>query len=228
MRRCAALLVITLFLAAVVHADAPDPKVPQGKNLDRPVGWMVRLDKPDPSVSIGAEEKEGGIWFVNMTPGWHLTTGPAAIFYHPESVASGESRIEAVIHLFEPKGRHREAFGILYGGSGLDGDEQAYDYFVIRNTGEFLIKRRTGAETSVLRNWTRSSAIVPWEEGKASVKNTLTIEGGKDEVTFLINGESVAKLPRADVRLDGIVGLRVNHHVNIHLSDLSIRALQAK
>ena len=40
-----------------------------------------------------------------------------------------------------------------------------------------------------------------------------------------INGTSVAELPRAEVRLDGIVGLRVNHHVNIHVGDLSIRPL---
>lgn len=228
MARYASLLVTLMVLAGAMQAAPPDPKVPQGKNLDRPEGWVVRLDKPDPSVSIGAEETEGGIWFVNMTPGWHLTTGPAAIFYHPDSVANGASRIEALIYLFEPKGRHREAFGILFGGADLDGDNQTYDYFVIRNSGEFLIKRRTGSETSVIRNWTKSDAIVPYQEGKSSVKNVLTIEGGKDEVTFFINGTSVAKLPRAEVRLEGIVGLRVNHHVNIHVGDLSIRPLKTE
>lgn len=225
MSRAATMLVTLMVLAVAADAAPPDPKVPQGKNLDKPEGWIVRLDKPDPNVTIGAEEKEGGIWFVNMTPGWHVTTGPAAIFYHPESVAKGESRIEAVIHLFEPKGRHREAFGLLYGGADLEGANQTYDYFVIRNTGEFLIKRRTGSETSVIRNWTKSDAIVPYQEGKTSVQNVLTIEGGKDEVTFLINGVSVATLPRAEVRLDGIIGLRVNHHVNIHVGDLSVRPL---
>lgn len=222
MRRVSSLLLV-MVLAVAAHAAPPDAKVPQGKNLDKPAGWTVRLDKPDPAVSIGAEEKEGGIFFVNMTPGWHITTGPAAIFYHPESVASGTGRIEAVIHLFEPKGRHREAFGILFGGAELDGDQQTYDYFVIRNSGEFLIKRRMGKETSVLRDWTKSSAIVPYQEGKSSVKNVLAIEGGKEEVSFLINGEIVAKFPRAEVRFDGMVGLRVNHHVNIHVGDLSIR-----
>jgi hypothetical protein len=218
-------LVFTLLAAAGLHAAGPDPKVPQGKNLEVPAGWTVRLDKPDPSVVIGSD-KNAGIFFVNMTPGWHVTTGPSAIFYHPESVAKGESRIEAVIHLFEPQGRHREAFGIFFGGAGLDGAKQAYDYFVIRNSGEFLIKRRNGSETPVIHPWTKSDAIVPHTEGKESVKNVLAVEVGKDSVHFFINGEKVAALPRSEVRTDGIVGLRVNHHVNLHISDLSVRPLK--
>ncbi|HVS32565.1 MAG TPA: hypothetical protein VMS98_14065 [Thermoanaerobaculia bacterium] len=218
---------LVLLTAAGLHAAAPDPKTPQGKNLEVPVGWTVRLDKPDPKVVIGSN-KEAAIFFVNMTPGWHVTTGPSAIFYHPDSVASGESRIEAVIHLFEPQGRHREAFGIFFGGAGLEGEKQAYDYFVIRNSGEFLIKRRNGSETPLLHPWTKSEAIVPHSEGKTSVKNVLAVEAGSETVRFFINGEQVATLPRSEVRLDGIVGLRVNHHVNLHVEDLSIRPLPSK
>jgi hypothetical protein len=218
-------LALILLASAGLQAAAPDPKVPQGKNLEVPAGWTVRLDKPDPGVTIGSD-KNAGIYFVNMTPGWHVTTGPSAIFYHPDSTASGESRIEAVIHLFEPQGRHREAFGIFFGGADLDGAKQAYDYFVIRNSGEFLIKRRNGTETPVIQAWTKSTAIVPHTEGKESVRNVLAVEVGKDNVGFFINGEKVATLPRSEVRTDGIVGLRVNHHVNLHISDLSVRPLK--
>lgn len=227
MIRYACPLMISLVLAGALPAAAPDPKVPQGANLDVPAGWKVRLDKPDPNVVVGSDKEKAGIWFVNMTPGWHVTTGPSAIFYHPDSVAAGESRIEAVIHLFEPHGRHREAFGIFFGGSDLEGPGQSYDYFVIRNSGEFLIKRRSGSETAVIREWTKSDAIVPYQKGKPSVKNVLAVEAGKDEVIFLINGARVAALPRSEVRLDGIAGLRINHHVNVHVEDLSIRALAA-
>jgi|SRR5688500_3422424 len=226
-QRSPSALFLVLFAAGALNAAAPDPKTPQGKNLEVPVGWTVRLDKPDPAVVIGSGKK-AGIFFVNMTPGWHVTTGPSAIFYHPESVAKGQSRIEAVIHLFAPQGRHREAFGIFFGGADLDGANQAYDYFVIRNSGEFLIKRRNGGETPVLHPWTKSAAIVPHTEGKESVKNVLAVEAGSDNARFFINGELVATLPRADVRLDGIVGLRVNHHVNLHVEDLSIRPMKKK
>jgi hypothetical protein len=220
-------LLFVLFVAVALNAAAPDPRKPQGKNLEVPTGWTVRLDKPDPAVVIGSDKK-AGIFFVNMTPGWHVTTGPSAIFYHPDSVAKGESRIEAVIHLFEPQGRHREAFGIFFGGADLEGANQAYDYFVIRNSGEFLIKRRSGSETPVIHPWTKSTAIIPHTEGKESVKNVLAVEAGSDKARFFINGELVATLPRSEVRLDGIVGLRVNHHVNLHVEDLSIRPLVSK
>jgi hypothetical protein len=227
MRRNPFVLALLLLTAVALNAAGPDPKKPQGKNLEVPAGWIVRLDKPDPAVVIGSDKKDG-IYFVNMTPGWHVTTGPSAIFYHPESVAKGQSRIEAVIHLFAPQGRHREAFGIFFGGADLDGANQAYDYFVIRNSGEFLIKRRNGSETPVIHAWTKSAAIVPHTEGKESVKNVLAVEAGTESAKFFINGELVATLPRSDVRLDGIVGLRVNHHVNLHIEDLSIRPLKAK
>lgn len=220
-------LLLILLAVPTLRAEAPDPRTPQGKNLEVPVGWIVRLDKPDPKVVVGSSN-EAGIFFVNMTPGWHVTTGPSAIFYHPDSVATGQSRIEAVIHLFEPQGRHREAFGIFFGGAALEGESQAYDYFVIRNSGEFLIKRRNGKETPVIHAWTKSDAIVPHTAGKTSVKNVLTVEGGRERVRFLINGQPVAELPRSEVRLEGIVGLRVNHHVNLHIEDLSIRPLQSK
>lgn len=217
---------LVLFLVSTAHAaQRPDPKIPQGDNLDVPKGWIVRADHADHSPVVGADASKADIFFVNMTPGWHVTTGPAAIFYHPDSTASGAYRARMLVHLFDPKGRN-EAFGMFAGGGGLEGPNQTYDYFLIRNSGEFLIKRREGAKTSLIRDWTKSDAIVPWSEGKSSVPNDLVIEARAAEVEFRINGTTVATLPRAEVRTDGIVGLRVNHRLNLHIEDLSVENLE--
>ncbi len=203
---------------------APDPATPQGENLAVPEGWNFRLDRPNPDTRLVTGEDVGhaNIRFVNMTPGWHITTGPAVILYHPALTATDAFRAEAEFHLFPP-GDRNEAFGIFIGGTDLDADDQSYLYFLIRKTGEFLIKRRAGESTSVVRDWAAHSAIVPsTAETTGSVANVLAIEVESDALTFFVNGEEVASMPREDLPVEGHVGLRVNHALNVHVSDLTV------
>lgn len=210
---------------AAPKAAAPDPAVPQGDNMAVPEGWHFRLDQPNPETRLVADENEAGhdnIFFVNMTPGWHITTGPAAVFYHPKLYAEGTFRAQADIHLFDP-GDRNEAFGLFIGGTELDSDDQSYLYFLIRKTGEFLVKRRDGAETSVVHEWTAHPAIAPYtSETEGSVLNVLAVEAGAEDLTFSVNGEEVATVPREDLPVDGLVGLRINHALNVHVSNLNV------
>ncbi len=200
----------------------PDPKNPVGENLDVPPDWIVRLDQPDPDVVIGREEEGSDIRFVAMTPGWHITTGPRAIYYHPASTAEGSFTARASIYLFPP-GERNEAFGLFIGGVDLDRDTQQYLYFLIRRSGEFLIKRRAGADTEVVREWAAHEAINPYtKETKGTVNNILAVRAGADSVSFLVNDVEVASLPRSEVEVDGIVGLRINHALNLHVDDFGV------
>ena len=221
--RCLLAFVVALLLATPLYAQPLSNQHAEADNLKVPAAWEVRLDRPKADVVIGDDAEASDIYFVNMTPGWHVTTGPAAIFYHPEAMASGTYRLETLIHLFDPKGRN-EAFGVFMGGTGLDGDDQAYDYFLIRNNGQYLLKRRTGSGTSTLQGWTASDAIQTYgSDSGASVPNTLAVEVGAEEVTFSINGTEVARVPKADVRTDGVVGLRVNHALNLHIESFVLK-----
>ncbi len=180
-----------------------------------PEGWESRLDRPGDA---------SGVAFVTMDPGWHVTTGPATILYHADNTASGDYTVSAEIFMFDPEGR-REAFGVFVGGSDLQGDNQAYTYFLIRDGGQFLVKRRHGAETSDVVGWTANDAIHSFadrDEGEASVLNALAIRVAGDMVHFMVNGTEVATAPAADMALNGIVGLRVNHRLNLHVSSLEI------
>ena len=179
-----------------------------------PADWTVRFDR--------AGSSQDDVRFEVMTPGWHLTTGPAGIFYNPSNTAEGQYRVESTIFLFDPGQRHREAYGILFGGRDLDGADQAYSYFLIRDTGEFLIKKRAGGSTETVVPWTASDAITKYPGGDEQAKNTLAVECGVDTVTFYINGESVASVPRSAVETDGVVGLRVNHRLNLHVAGLKV------
>ncbi len=75
---------------------------------ERPQDWTVRFDR--------ADAKDSALFFVTMTPGWHITTGPAGILYDPSRTATGTFRVESEIFLFDPGDRHREAFGVFFGG----------------------------------------------------------------------------------------------------------------
>lgn len=187
-----------------------------GQDLERPEGWKVRFDRP------GSSEADLEM-FVSMPPGWHITTGPAGIFWDPSLEASGDYLLEMEVFLFDPEGR-REAFGVFFGGQDLEGSGQAYTYFLIRDGGEFLIKRRRGAETPTLRAWEAHSAIRSFADrgDDASVKNILAVEVREDRVRFSVNGAEVATLPRSEVDAHGTVGIRVNHRLNVHVSRLEV------
>jgi len=187
-----------------------------------PPFWKVRLDEPDPAMPIGADDTTDDIYFVSMTPGWHITTGPAGIIYHPASTAAGAFTARTTIHLFAP-GDRNEAFGLFVGGMDLEGANQTYDYFLIRNSGEYLIKRRIGSETQLVQDWAPSPAILRYTDPTvSSVANELRIRVTGADVVFSINDVEVATLPAADVRTEGVVGIRVNHDLNLHVSDLAV------
>lgn len=203
--------------------ERPNPNQPQGTNLEVPEGWEVRLDHASEEVVIGSHPDSSDVYFVNMTPGWHISTGPAGIFYHPANTADGAFTIQTELHLFNPGERNREAFGLFWGGQDLQDDNQTYYYFLIRNTGEFLIKKRTGDDTELIQNWSASEALVLYDDPEeSSVMNKLAVSISDASISFLINDEEVASISNEGMDNEGIFGLRVNHSINLHVSDLSL------
>lgn len=203
-------------LPAVALAQTPQEEAKKAEHQTRPDGWRIRTD------GAGADTTE--IYFATMEPGFHVTTGPAAIFWHPDSTATGSFRAEVGLHLFDP-GRRREAFGLFVGGRSLDGPDQAYTYFLVRRTGEYLIKRRTGSDTETLVGWTAHDAVVSWDEkdpDAQTVLNTLAVEAGPDELVFRVNGSEVDRVPREGLAVEGVVGVRINHALNVHVGGLRI------
>lgn len=198
--------------AAAQAGQAPASRSNEGK---LPLGWTTRLDA-GPSAHAGTDT----LSFVQMTPGYHVTTGPAAIMWSSDSTATGTYTVESTIFLFPTKGRDQEGYGVFVGGAGLDGASQRYTYFLLRNDGKFLVKRREGSTLKVLKDWTASPAIKP-QSGDDAVRNDLRVAVGPSSVVFSINGVEAASLPRAVVVPDGVFGIRMNHAVNAHVSKVA-------
>ncbi len=185
---------------------------------ERPAGWMVRFDRA--GVTEADVEK-----LVVMEPGWHITTGRGAgIYYDPSWQASGEYTVTAKIFLFDPGQRHREAYGIFFGGSDLQGDNQAYSYFLLRDTGEYIIKKRMGTDAPTVVGWTASDAIEKWP-GEGTAENVLSVTVGASNVDFYVNGTKVRSLPRAELATDGGLGLRLNHALDVHVSEINVEQM---
>ena len=174
-------------------------------------GWEVRLDRGSDAASV--------LSFMTMGTGVHATTAGAgaAIFWQPTSMTKGTYRISASFTQAEPS-NHPNAYGLLFGGSDLAGPNQRYSYFVIRENGQFLIKKRMGSETPTMVDWTAHDAINVFER----TTNRLTVEVGSSQVRFLVNSMEVATQPRSAVDTDGITGLRVNHFLNVHITNLNL------
>ena len=198
------------------HGDAAkkgDAKKPPS-DLKPPASLKVRTDKP-----LG--EGKTPLSYADMAPGWHITTNSqAAIFYDPANTAKGEYTLEADIYLF-PMEHNHEGYGVFLGGSDLEGAGQKYVYFLLRGSGEFMVKRRKGDVAETVTEWTANPAILP-APAKDPVKNTIVIHVGKDSVDFSADGTKLASFPRKDLDCDGIFGLRINHGINVHVSALKM------
>jgi uncharacterized protein GlcG (DUF336 family) len=176
-------------------------------------GWWARLDDP--------KESRTGLRFVTMGTGVHATTGPTVILYDPEEDWEGPYTTKATLTMTKPAS-HQVAYGLFVGGQDLDTDKQRYTYFVIRQDGKYLIRTRSGATTAnVTGDWTDHAAIQQ-PNAQGSQTNELVIGVGRDTVTFMVNGQTVATRPASAVGAVGISGLRIGHGLDVHVEGFSV------
>lgn len=196
--------------AAAQHAGG------HGHGGGLPDGWQGRVDSEAQQLA--------DVQFMAMGAGYHIITGPHVILWRADQVAQGEYRAVASFRLTSAPER-REGFGLLVGGRDLDQPTQDYLYFLARNDGSYMIRHRAGDEVHTLFDWTPHDAVVR-ATADTGATNTLAIEAHAGEVRFLINGTVVQTLQRVPMlNTDGIVGLRVGHHLNVHVPELSIQPL---
>ena len=193
------------------HQADPDKKVAGGGTL--PSGWKARVDG---NASLN------GVKMMPMGGGVHFMTGPAGIYYKPADKGTGAYEARATFTQMEPAA-HPEAYGLIIGGSDLEGAAQKYTYFLIRQDGKYLIKRRAGDQTPTIADWTDSSAIKK-ADNSGKMSNTLAIDVGKDKVRFIVNGTEVAAADTAKVDAAGIAGLRINHNLNVHVEGFTVKS----
>jgi hypothetical protein len=207
MRAQLAIVVTTLLLPGCTK----QPERTQTQERQFPAGWQVRVE--------GADASPDDVKFMNMPPGWHIITGPAAILFRPENTASGLFRLESESFLFADDGL--EGHGVFFGGQDLDAPEARYTSFLLRKDGRFQIEVRQAGATRTPIAWTEHAAVaIP--SGEEPAKNVVAIVAAADKIYFHINGQQVAELPRAALPSEGLFGLRVRSRVNVHVTSLTV------
>lgn len=56
--------------------------------------------------------------------------------------------------------------------------------------------------------------------------NTLTVEAAGPDLNYLINGTKVERQEHTHVGGDGVVGVRVNHNLDVHIADFSVQPMK--
>lgn len=183
-----------------------------------PKGWKVRADR---STSASDPDGAGAIKFVTTGSGFHATTPQAAVFWNPANTIAGNYTVKGTFKLLKPSG-HTNYYGLVFGGSELEGGAQNYLYFLVAQDGSWLVKRRNGEATENVAPKMPNDAIKkPDASGQST--NALEVRVLADKLEFAVNGTVVGSVPKTGqaAKTDGIYGIRSNHLLDIEVDGLS-------
>ena len=199
--------VATLALIAVASLAAQAP----------PLGWKMRVDR---STSASDPDAAGAIKFVTMGTGFHATNPQAAVYWNPANRATGTYTLKGTFVLQKPSG-HTNYYGLVFGGSDLEGAGQSYTYFMVAQDGTWLIKRRDGNATPEIAKGPSDAVKKPDASGKST--NALEVRVTPDKIDYVVNGTVVNSTPKSAVaRTDGTYGVRINHLLEVHIDGLAV------
>ena len=223
MRFMTAAAVILLFAPPASLAAQGDPDHPVAGGGTLPAGWHVRTE---PNRQTGQPASLDNVKFTSMGDGLHTTVGPAAIYWRDRDTISGNYHVVAKMTQMQNPA-HPEAFGIFIGGKNLADSGQTYTYFLVRPIdGMYSIRRRAGyaSRPTAVVEWTASDAVTKADtSGRATNELSIQVQGGKAK--FMVNGKEVYTGDAASLDVNGVVGYRVNHNLDVHLGPLGIHKL---
>jgi hypothetical protein len=205
MKRYVSAALFTCIAVAAVFAQSPK-------------GWKMRVDR---SATSSDPDAPGTIKFVTMGTGFHATNPQAAVYWNPANTASGTYTLKGTFTLMKPSG-HTNYYGLIFGGSDLDGPQQKYTYFLVAQDGTWLVKRRDGdgSVSDVIQRTPSDAVKKPGADGKST--NALEVRVANDKIDYVVNGRVVQSAPKGNVKTDGIYGIRINHLLEVHVDGFAV------
>ena len=202
------LLLFVSIVAAAVPAAA-----------QKPAGWSVRVDA---SQSATDPDDTPNIKFATMGKGFHITGGPAGTFWNPANTAAGDFTASATFTLMKPSG-HTNYYGLIIGGSDLGGAAQSYIYFLVAQDGTYTLRQRSGSQVQDIQARVKHDAVQrPGSSGQSV--NTVEVRVAGNTISYVVNGTVVTTTPKSGMtaKTDGIVGIRVNHLLDVHVENFTV------
>jgi hypothetical protein len=206
--RSAFILILTVAFVAPLAAQAP-------------AGWEVRIDK---STNASDPDDVPEVKVATVGKGFRVTGGPAGTYWNPANTAKGNYTVRANFNLMKPSG-HVNYYGIVFGGSDLNGVNQQYLYFLVAQNGSFIIRQRTGDKVGdvVSRTMPHPAVRLPGADGMSM--NALEVRVGATQIEYVVNGMVVHTTPKTGLtaQTDGIAGVRVNHQLDVTVDGFQVQ-----
>ena len=206
-RRSASIAMLVMLAGLTLSAQAP-------------AGWKQRLDR---STSASDPDAAGTVKFVTMGNGFHATNPQAAVYWNPANTATGNYTVKASFRLVRPS-NHTNYYGLVFGGSDLEGPNQSYIYFTVAQDGSWLLKRRDGDSSApTIAGKTVTDAVKKPGADGTSV-NDLEVRVQASKIDYVVNGTVVHSTPKTGTtaKTDGLTGIRVNHMLEVHIDNFSV------
>jgi hypothetical protein len=204
MRHAVVILLLTSFITLPLFAQSPE-------------GWKMRVDR---SQNAQDPDDRPDLAFTAKGKGFNVKGGPAGTFWDARNNAAGNYTLRATFNLNEPSS-HTNYYGLVFGGSQLEGANQAYTYFVVAQNGSYLVRQRTGDATKDIQRAAHDAVKRPDASGRSS--NTLEVRVAGDTVSYVVNGTVVHSGPKSGLTTDGITGFRVNHQLDVAVEGFAIQ-----
>ena len=179
-----------------------------------PKGWLERVDR---STSAADPDAPGPIKFVAIGNSLHATNPQAAVYWNPANTITGNYSLKGTFVLQKPSS-HSNYYGLVFGGSALEGSSQEYLYFLVAQDGTWIVKHRQGdRDTHQIARAANAAVNKPGADGTST--NALEVRVGPDKVAFLVNGTTVHSAPKTEMlaKTNGIYGIRVNHMLEVRI-----------
>lgn len=190
--------------------------------------WPIVLDEPTdldgPNTVDGPEEVPTPNRVTQLTGGGiSVKAGANATLWRPGEGIKPPYRLSMRVRTTN-RGLHAHGAGIVFGGSDIDNERQAYTYFLVRGDGHFLIKARNGGDTDPICFWTKHEAVQKEDDSEYVATNDLAVKVEADQVEFFVNGASVhtAKCATAGpgLRTKGRYGVRLVHDLDVRFDQI--------
>jgi hypothetical protein len=184
-----------------------------------PQGWKLRVDR---STAAADPDAPGPVKFTTQGAGFHADDPVAAVYWNPANTATGAYTLKGTFKLLKLSG-HTNYYGLVFGGSALEGADQAYLYFVVAQDGTWLIKRRDGTATSMVSQKTPSDAVKK-PDANGQCANALEVRVGADKIDYVVNGTVVHTDQKTGptAKTDGIYGIRINHLLLVDIDGFGV------
>jgi hypothetical protein len=205
MMQFAAILTLTVLSVIPLVGQAPE-------------GWQVRIDR---STSAADPDDVPNVKVTTVGKGFRVTGGPAGTYWNATHRAKGNFTARGTFRLMKPSG-HTNYYGLIFGGDALEGAKQRYIYFLVAQDGTFIVRQRTGENTQDVTRMMHSAVRRPGADGAST--NALEVRVAGDQISYVVNGTVVHTTPKsgATAQSDGIVGVRVNHLLDVQVEEFSV------